>query len=102
MNKSLMTLTATAALFCSTSVFATGLASCDSGPEENWIPSAELEKKLTDAAWQVRRIKVDAGCYEVYAMDENGERVEAYFDPLTLDPVATDGHEDEAEAETSE
>lgn len=68
---------------------ATGLATCDSGPKEGWQPQATLEKRLIEQKWQVRRIKVDGGCYEVYAMNENGERVEAYFHPVTLQPVPT-------------
>jgi len=35
----------------------------------------------------VRRIKEDGGCYEVYALDEKGNRVEAYFHPVTFAPV---------------
>lgn len=69
--------------------FATGLATCDSGPQETWQPQATLEKQLTDKGWKVRRIKVDGGCYEVYAINEKGERVEAYFHPKTLAPVPT-------------
>lgn len=75
--------------------WATGLATCDSGPEENWKPTDELVKLLTDKGWEVRRVKVDGGCYEVYALDENGERVEAYFHPETLEPVATEHDEEE-------
>ena len=36
-----------------------------------------------------RRIKEDGGCSEVYAVDDAGERVEAYFHPLTLESVPT-------------
>lgn len=79
---------AIAILSCSPS-FATGLATCDSGPQEKWQPQAKLEKQLTEKGWTVRRIKVDGGCYEVYALDDKGERVEAYFHPLTLAPVPT-------------
>ncbi|HTE15558.1 MAG TPA: PepSY domain-containing protein [Burkholderiales bacterium] len=68
---------------------ATGLATCDSGPPEKWQPQAKLEKQLTDKQWQVRRIKVDGGCYEVYGINEKGERVGAYFHPVTLEPVPT-------------
>jgi hypothetical protein len=68
---------------------ATGLATCDSGPEEGWQPQAKLEDRLTAQGWQVRRIKIDGGCYEVYALNEKGERVEAYFHPETLEPVPT-------------
>jgi hypothetical protein len=68
---------------------ATGLATCDSGPKSGWQPQETLEKKLADDKWQVRRIKVDGGCYEVYAINDKGERVEAYFHPVTLAPVPT-------------
>lgn len=68
---------------------ATGLATCDSGPPESWQPKAALEKLLTGKGWKVRRIKTDGGCYEVYALDEKGEKVEAYFHPRTLEPVPT-------------
>ena len=71
------------------SASATGLATCDSGAPSAWQPQATLEKQLTDQKWQVRRIKVDGGCYEVYALNDKGERVEAYFHPVTLAPVPT-------------
>lgn len=73
----------------STGAFATGLATCDSGPMETWQPQEKLEKMLSGKGWKVRRIKIDGGCYEVYAMNEKGERVEAYFHPKTLEPVPT-------------
>lgn len=69
---------------------ATGLATCDSGPEEGWQKQEVLEQRLEDQGWTVRRIKVDGGCYEVYALDAEGQRVEAYFHPVTLEPVPTD------------
>lgn len=70
-------------------VRATGMATCDSGPPSGWQPQDKLEKELADAKWQVRRIKIDGGCYEVYAINDKGERVEAYFHPVTLAPVPT-------------
>ena len=88
--KTALTVVSTAVLmFAAASVGATGLATCDSGPKEGWTPQADLEKQLVAKKWQVRRIKVDGGCYEVYGMNEKGERVEAYFHPVTLDPVPT-------------
>jgi hypothetical protein len=68
---------------------ATGLATCNSGPQSGWQPQETLQKRLTDQGWQVRRIKVDGGCYEVYAIDNKGQRVEAYFHPVTLANVPT-------------
>ena len=68
---------------------ATGLATCESGAKETWQPQEKLEKTLTEKGWKVRRIKIDGGCYEVYALNEKGEKVEAYFHPQTLAPVLT-------------
>ena len=44
---------------------------------------------LKEKGWEVRNVKVDGGCYEVYAIDDKGERVEAYFHPVTLERVKT-------------
>lgn len=80
---------ALAAIAAQTGAQATGLATCDSGPKSGWQPTAKLEEQLKTQGWQVRRIKEDGGCYEVYAFDEKGERVEAYFHPKTLALVPT-------------
>ena len=80
---------ALAALTLSAPAFATGLATFDSGPKSGWQPQEKLEKLLVDQGWKVRRIKEDGGCWEVYALDAKGDRVEAYFHPVTLAPVPT-------------
>jgi hypothetical protein len=68
---------------------ATGLATCNSGPKSGWQPVEKLEKDLTAKGWVIRRVKEDGGCYEVYAVDDKGKRVEAYFHPVTLVRVPT-------------
>ena len=82
-------LLATAALLLSANAHATGLATCESGPKSGWQPQEKLTKMLTDKGWQVRRIKIDGGCYEAYVVTDKGERQEAYFHPVTLAPVPT-------------
>jgi hypothetical protein len=89
MKTVLVAIVVIAALHAANPALATGLATCDSGPQETWQPQSKLEKQLTDKGWQVKRIKIDGGCYEVYALNEKGERVEAYFHPQTLEPVPT-------------
>ena len=91
MKMQLMAFAALAAgtLLTSTGAFATGLATCDSGPKSSWQPQEKLEQQLKEKGWQIRRVKEDGGCYEVYAVTEKGERVEAYFHPVTLAPVPT-------------
>jgi hypothetical protein len=70
---------------------ATGLATCDSGPPEKWQSQDKLTAMLKEKGWEIRNIKVDGGCYEVYALDEKHERVEAYFHPVTLERVPIAG-----------
>ena len=54
-------------------------------PDAERQPVEALQQKLESEGWQVRRIKIDDGCYEAYAMTETGQRVEAYFDPRTFE-----------------
>lgn len=90
LSPTLLSKLATALLvFTANPASATGLATCDSGPKSGWQASEVLEKRLTEQGWKVRRIKEDGGCYEVYALDDKGQRVEAYFHPVTLAPVPT-------------
>jgi hypothetical protein len=62
---------------------ATGKLSCDA-PEKQWKSRAALEAQLKKQGWKLRKSKVDGGCYEVYGTDPKGNRVEAYFHPVTF------------------
>ena len=62
-------------------------------PMSEWQPTEALEQMLTQKGWEVRRIKQDDGCYEVYAMDEKGHRRETYFNPKTFE-IVKDGEDD--------
>ena len=64
---------------------ATGRMTCDSGEKSTWQSQEQLQSQIEADGWKVRKIKVDGGCYEVYGTTPDGKRVEAYFDPLTLE-----------------
>ena len=64
---------------------ATGVITCKAGPQSAWKSQAALTQKLTKEGWKVRKAKVDGGCYEVYGTTPKGEKVEAYFHPVTLE-----------------
>ncbi|MGZ5849916.1 MAG: PepSY domain-containing protein [Methyloceanibacter sp.] len=36
-------------------------------PKAEWQPEQALRQKLEGAGWKINRVKVDDGCYEVYA-----------------------------------
>jgi hypothetical protein len=89
MKKASLFLAASALYFAASSAFATGLATCDSGAKSTWQPVEKLEAQLKEKGYTVRRIKEDGGCYEVYALDDKGQRGEFYFHPVTLEAVPT-------------
>lgn len=66
---------------------ATGVMTCDSGDRSGWKSMADLETKMKADGWKVRRVKEDGGCYEAYGTTPEGDRVEAYFDPVTLEKL---------------
>jgi hypothetical protein len=79
------TILATAAL--TTPAWATGVIKCNAGPESGWKSSDALKAKLIKNGWKVRLAKPDGGCYEVYGTTPKGERVEAYFHPVTFEKL---------------
>lgn len=66
---------------------ATGAITCKAGPASGWKGEKNLTDKLTKEGWTVRKAKVDGGCYEVYGTTPEGDRVEAYFHPVTLEKL---------------
>ena len=73
--------------FASAPASATGVITCKAGPQSGWKSQEILTGKLTKEGWTVRKAKVDGGCYEVYGTTPEGDRVEAYFHPVTLEKL---------------
>jgi len=69
---------------------ATGLATCDSGPQSGWQSQEAVKAHLIKRGWfEVRRMKPDGGCWEIYGINENGRQAEAYYHPVTLQHIMT-------------
>lgn len=54
-------------------------------PMSQWQPRDVVAKMAAQHGWTVRRIKIDEGCYEIYALDENGVQIEIRVNPATLE-----------------
>ena len=78
---------AAAALGAAAPALATGKMTCNAGPEAGWKSQKALQESLEKQGWQVRKTKIDGGCYEAYGTDPEGNRVEAYFHPVTLEKL---------------
>lgn len=82
-----LTLALSLAVLASSGAHATGLMSCASD-QSQWQSMDALQAHLENEGWtRIRKIKVDEGCYEAYATTPEGDRVEAYFDPVTLEKL---------------
>lgn len=66
---------------------ATGAIKCNADPQTSWKTQDVLKAKLVKEGWTVRKSKVDGGCYEVYGTTPEGDRVEAYFHPVSLEKL---------------
>lgn len=71
----------------SPAALATGKMKCDSGPQTGWKSRTALEAQLKKDGWTVKKSKVDGGCYEVYGVTPEGQNVEAYFHPVTMEKL---------------
>lgn len=53
-------------------------------PVVEWQSRQTLKNRLEQLGWQIQRIRIDDGCYQVHAIDQLGRRVKATFTPATL------------------
>jgi hypothetical protein len=69
-------------------------------PMTDWQPREAVVKLAAENGWEVRRIRIDDGCYEVIGRDAEGRSIEVKLDPATLAVIETefdDDHDDEHE-----
>ena len=88
MSRLMRSAIAVACLVLGVNVHATGMMSCEGIDESQWQSKEALQAKLEAEGWtSIRKIKVDAGCYEAYATTPEGDKVEAYFHPVSFEKL---------------
>jgi hypothetical protein len=88
MQKIIITLVA--ATFAAAIPAAASSENCGDAAQSQWLSIADITTKATGMGYKVRQVKVEDGCYEIYAVDKNGNRVEAHFNPVTAEVVKTE------------
>lgn len=63
-------------------------------PMTNWQPREAVVKLAADKGWDLRRIRIDDGCYEVLGRDADGRAIEVKLDPATLAVVRIEFEDD--------
>ncbi len=69
------------------SAFAAG-ATCSTAPSTQFKPQATLKGQLMAEGLTVKKIKVEKGCYEVYAINKAGKKLNVAYNAETLEKVA--------------
>ena len=57
---------------------------CSAASASQFKSKTELETQLKAQGLTVRKIKTEGGCYEVYAVDKAGKKINAAFNAQTL------------------
>ena len=61
---------------------------CSKADPSKFQPQQTLIDQLKATGITVKQIKVEKGCYEVYALDKAGKKVNSAYNAETLQPVA--------------
>jgi hypothetical protein len=80
------TLTLTALLLAvgiSMPAFAEEDANCTTQPKDKWISADAAKAKAQEQGYEVRRVKTEGSCYELYGFDKDKARVEVFMDPVS-------------------
>jgi hypothetical protein len=60
---------------------------CTNAATSKWQPKSALQSRLEADGFKVRQIKVEGGCYEVYATDKEGKRANMAYNAETLEKL---------------
>jgi hypothetical protein len=53
-------------------------------PLDRWQSREAVRQMATREGWQIQRLKIDDGCYEIRGLDAQGRTFKAKIDPETL------------------
>ena len=71
-------------------------------PMTDWQPREAVTKVAAENGWDLRRIRIDDGCYEVIGRDAEGRAIEVKLNPATLAVVEVEIEDaDDADHEDS-
>lgn len=71
-------------------------------PMTEWKPRDAVVKLAAEQGWDLQRIRIDDGCYEVIGRDADGRFIEVKLDPATLAVVEMEFEEDHGEDDVAD
>lgn len=70
-------------------------------PVEHWQSRDAVRQMAVQRGWEVQRLKVDDGCYEIRGKDAEGRSFKAKIDPQTLKVLKLKQRDDRAQERRS-
>ena len=64
-------------------------------PVERWQSREAVRQMAAQKGWQIQRLKIDDGCYEIRGTDNQGRAFKAKIDPETLKVLKIKQHDKE-------
>jgi len=56
---------------------------CTKEPKTAWLSEAKMKEKIATMGYrEIKVFKTSGTCYEIYAIDAKGHKVEVYFNPV--------------------
>lgn len=75
------------ALVLASPAAADGRINCGGGPQSGWTSIEKLKQKLVAEGWEIKKAHPTRDCYEVYGKTPEGDNVESFFHPVTLQKI---------------
>jgi hypothetical protein len=66
---------------------------CGNAAEGQWMSKDAVKAKFAVDGTDVRKVKVEDGCYEVYAVTKDGKKTEQVVNPVTGEVVGSEDDE---------
>ncbi len=87
MKKLIILAASTAMLALSTPAMASSHEGGCATVKGEWMSEDAIKAKATELGYEVRRVKKEDGCYEVYGIGKDKSLVEIYMNPVTGEVV---------------
>ncbi len=87
MKKLIILAASTAMLALSTPAMASSDKAGCMAVKGEWMSEDAIKAKATELGYEVRRVKKEDGCYEVYGITKDKSLVEIYMNPVTGEVV---------------
>lgn len=55
---------------------------CTTEPRSAWMSEADMKERIASLGYRVKEFKISGQCYEIYGWNEQGKKVEVYFNPV--------------------